>query len=99
MENHISSWLRKVLANIDLEDLPEQYIPIAQLIGMDAVAIISEQFGGTTTYFPKLEKIIKAERDRLIITEFDGYNHKRLAQKYGITEQWVRKIISNKNTI
>ncbi|VEB40151.1 Uncharacterized conserved protein [Chromobacterium violaceum] len=45
--------------------------------------------------FPAGKSSKSAERDRQILAEFNGANHASLAQKHGISVQWVYKIIKN----
>jgi len=79
---------------ITIEDLPEPYGQIAQMIGLENTIKLAHDFGGTITYFPKLDSIIKPLRDRKIREEFNGYNHECLAKKYNLTVQWIREIVS-----
>ena len=44
-------------------------------------------------YFPKLDSALAEIRNQRIRAEFDGYNQKTLAIKYGITERWVYEIV------
>ena len=55
-----------------------------------------EEYGGTYFYIPKMDKIERADRDNRIRAEFDGYNFRPLAQKYGLTEVTIRSIVSDK---
>ena len=45
-------------------------------------------------YFPTEKMIYKEARDREIISQFNGFNHKELAVKYDMSESYVRSIIN-----
>jgi Mor family transcriptional regulator len=81
---------------IDLSpaDLPEPLCKIANLIGVRNAVILSQNYGGITFYLPKTDAALRMFRDKRIKAEFNGYNYKELAIKYGITEMWVRNIVA-----
>lgn len=78
---------------ITAEDLPEPYNKMADWLSMDQVLRLAVEFGGTNTYLPKLDMIYRAARDRIIKSEFNGYNVTQLAKKYDLTENRVRGIL------
>ena len=45
-------------------------------------------------YFPTEKMIYKEARDREIISEYNGFNHKELAAKYNMSESYIRAIIN-----
>ena len=53
-----------------------------------------KEFGGTSVYFPTEKMIYKEARDREIISEYNGFNHKELATKYNMSESYIRAIIN-----
>lgn len=79
---------------IRVDDLPEVYQTVAEAIGLDSAIKLSETLGGTSYYFPKLDKLMAAIRDKKIKEEFTGYNHKALATKYSLSEIWIRRIVN-----
>jgi Mor family transcriptional regulator len=79
---------------LKLSDLPPQFENIADRIGLDKAKMLFEEFGGTSVYFPTEKMIYKEARDREIISEFNGFNHKELAVKYDMSESYVRSIIN-----
>lgn len=83
------------LNNIDIEDLDDPYYEIANKLGLEVAMKIAKMFQGSQIYFPKLEKTCSPKRKELIKTEFNGYNFKELAQKYGYSERWIREICSD----
>ena len=79
---------------LKLSDLPPQFENIADRIGLDKAKMLFEEFGGTSVYFPTEKMIYKDARDREIISQFNGFNHKELAVKYNMSESYVRSIIN-----
>jgi Mor family transcriptional regulator len=79
---------------LKLSDLPPQFENIAERIGLDKAKMLFEEFGGTSVYFPTEKMIYKEARDREIISQFNGFNHKELAVKYDMSESYVRSIIN-----
>jgi len=45
-------------------------------------------------YFPTEKMIYKDARDREIISQYNGFNHKELAAKYNMSESYIRAIIN-----
>ena len=84
---------QKLLPYICIEDIPEDYRALAKDIGIDNLLKVACSLGGCTLYIPKEEYFTKNIRDNIIKREFDGYNYKALATKYGLSETWVRKIL------
>ena len=79
--------------DIDDEDIPEITRTLVDLIGYDETLRIIAYFGGQSLYVPKWERAFKAIRDRRILREFDGFNHKQLARQYGVSESTIRLIV------
>ena len=73
---------------LKISDLPPQFENIAIELG------IFKEFGGTSVYFPTEKMIYKEARDREIISEYNGFNHKELATKYNMSESYIRAIIN-----
>lgn len=65
---------------------------VADEIGPENLCKMLSIVGGATTYIPKLESILRPVRDEHIKSEFNGWNHLELAQKYNITDRLVREI-------
>ncbi len=82
--------------DLKISDLPPQFENIAMKLGIDKAKWLFEEFGGTSVYFPTEKMIYKEARDREIIAEFNGFNHKELAARFNMSESYIRAII-NKN--
>lgn len=86
--------LDKWLNEVKIDEIPSSYKDLAEAIGVEALLKLSHILGGTTTYVPKLDCLIQATRDRLIIEDFNkGMKPKELAIKYDLSDVWVRQII------
>lgn len=78
--------------NLTIEAIPEQYRQLAEIIGVQPLLALAEQYGGANIYIPKVEALTRTTRDRLIRERFNGYNTEQLAQEYGLTVRWVQEI-------
>jgi len=82
------------MEEIEPNMLPEPYRKIYEIIGLASTLKLAFEFQGTSVYFAKMDGTIKAIRDKRIRDEYNGYNIKELVKKYGLTETWVRQILS-----
>lgn len=80
------------LKKIKGEYLHSAYSELADLIGIDAVLKIHAAYRGQQIFFP-VDLFSKDFIKKQIIEEYDGYNVKKLALKYGYTEKWIKKIL------
>lgn len=87
---------KELLAEMRLEDVPAPIKKIADEIGLENFLKLVYTLGGLRLYVPKLETVTAKARDRLILQEFDGGNYNELAQKYAITEVWVRQVVNRR---
>lgn len=62
-------------------------------LGREIANRMAIHWGGQNVYFPMGLSIRLSERDRRIFDDFDGANHSELARKYGVSIQWVYKIV------
>ena len=80
--------------DLKISDLPPQFENIAIELGIDKIKALFKEFGGTSVYFPTEKMIYKEARDREIISQYNGFNHKELAAKYNMSESYIRAIIN-----
>lgn len=80
--------------NIKDEYLNGAYSELATLLGIDAALKIHAKYRGTQMFFP-LELFSRDFIVSQIVSEYNGYNVKDLATKYGYTEKWIRKILKD----
>lgn len=95
----MSGWLEEIAKEVKPEDLPEGYRAVAHVVGVENALKLSEHLGGLPFYFPKIGSLIVKKRDLCIRREFNGANYRELARKYGLTETWVRRIVSRRGAV
>lgn len=77
---------------IDCRYLNGVYREIAEILGIESAMKIYSVYRGQQITFPV--KFFTPEFIALkVIGEYDGYNVKKLATKYGYSEKWIRKMI------
>ena len=74
------------------EYLNTAYSELANLVGVDAVLKIHAIYRGQQIFFP-VDLFSREFIRKQIIEEYNGYNVKQLALKYGYTEKWIKKIL------
>ena len=79
----------KWLEEITLDDIGEQYRNIAETLGVERFIELIENLGGTSWYIPKKDSVLYRAMKRKIKREYNKYNKKELALKYGISEKTV----------
>lgn len=80
--------------NLRCEYLNGAYNDFANLLGIDAVLKIHSMYRGQQITFP-VELFSKEFIAKQIVCEYDGYNIKQLATKFGYSEKWIRKILKD----
>ncbi|KVN33328.1 DNA-binding protein [Burkholderia pyrrocinia] len=65
----------------------------AEQLGREIADRMAAHWGGQNIYFPMGVSYRLSQRDRQIFDEFRGDNHAELARKYGVSLQWIYKII------
>lgn len=79
--------------DITIEDLSGQQREIADIIGFENYMKLVDAYGGMRAiYISKLSDLQKIQRNKEIISKFDGYNFAELAREYDLTEQTIREI-------
>lgn len=87
----------KLLAETVLEDIPDRYQKVAELIGVENMVKLSRLTMGAEVYFPKVESIYREARNRNIRKEYTGYNGIELARKYDLTIDQIGRILKDYN--
>lgn len=54
---------------------------------------MAAHWGGQNIYFPMGLSVKLSRRDQQIYDEFNGTNHSELARKFGVSLQWIYKIV------
>ena len=86
------------LREIRLEDIPEEFRDIVQVLGMESFLRLASLCGGQSLYIPKLDSLERDGRDREIRARFDGGNYRALAAQFRLSERQIRKIINGTRT-
>ena len=91
--------MRKNVIAIDKDKLKGEYLngsysDLAELLGIDAVLKLHSRYRGTQMFFP-MELFSKEFIISQIVKEYNGFNVRELAIKYGYTEKWIRKILKD----
>lgn len=71
--------------SIALDNLSGHHREIAELIGLDNYIKLSRRFGGDSPYILMYEELLRPGRDDMIREDFDGFNTRELARKYGLS--------------
>ena len=79
-------------SNIKCEYLNGAYSELANLLGIEAVLKIHSAYRGQQITFP-VQLFSREFLKQQITEEYNGYNIKQLATKYGYSEEWIRKIL------
>lgn len=65
----------------------------AEQVGREIADRMASHWGGQNIYFPMGLSYKLSQRDRQIYDDFTGSNHSELARKYGVSLQWIYKIV------
>lgn len=79
---------------ITMNDLTGEQRELAEVIGLESYISLIKVYGGTTLYIAKYDKLQNIKRDRKIVKEFNGSNHKYLAIKYNLSDRAIRDILA-----
>lgn len=85
-----------MLDKAKLEDVPESYKELAEILGMDAFKRLVMNYGGTEVYIPVDKSITRNIRNNILRRTFNG-DYKQSAKTYRMSQAQVRKIIKNKS--
>lgn len=67
---------------------------VAEQAGAAIADHLADNWGGQVVSIPKDFAYKLAQRDRLILGQFDGANHSELAKRYDMTERGIRKLLA-----
>lgn len=82
--------------NVTLDDLQEQHRQYAEIIGVENLIALAEEFGGTPFYIPSTKELLKNTVYGAMMDEYDGTNIKKLAVKYGVSVSTAYKVLERK---
>lgn len=81
---------------LTLDDLPDSQREIAEVIGIDNLLKLSDNFAGNALYINQRKELEKEMVYRRIFREFDGGNVMELTQRYGVSRATVYNIVKEK---
>ncbi|MCI8985988.1 MAG: hypothetical protein HFI60_08565 [Lachnospiraceae bacterium] len=81
---------------LTLDDLPDSQREIAEVIGIDNLLKLSDNFAGNPLYIQQRKKLEKEMVYRRIFREFNGGNVMELTQRYGVSKTTVYEIVKEK---
>ena len=84
-----------MLNRVKLEDVPEVYRDLVDVIGLEAFKNLVRYMGGSILYVPVEAKVTMRARNRIVREAFRG-DYKSLAAAYNLSEVHVRRIIRNR---
>ena len=87
------------IINILMEDIPYGLCAMAEIVGMDKFIEICKLYGGSTVYIPVHSKVTLAERNRQLVKDYNGKNIDALRVKYGISNQQIKRILSENDAL
>lgn len=92
----MSDNLKDIAASMTIDELPDSYQPVAEIVGVEGALRLAKHLGGLSFYYPRLDSLLRDKRDAQIRAEFNGTNHRDLARKYQLTESWIREIVQRR---
>lgn len=84
------------LDDLVLDDLSGDQYDLAECIGLEMYVKLVRNFAGLPISIPMPTSINKNARNRKIIKEFNGYNVKKLARKYGLSKRRINELTAEK---
>lgn len=86
----------KYINELLIEDLPDSFRDVAELLGMEKTIELITNFSGCAIYVPITKVLTRCVRDRHITEEAErGIPSAKIAVKYGISHAWTQKIIND----
>jgi len=76
--------------------IPKQYEDLVRVIGLDATIRLCNEYGGTPLYVPKVDGLVSAKRREAILSEYNGYNVRKLAHKHKLSVRAVQLMVQGK---
>lgn len=70
---------------------------LLEVLDPESIYNLMKTYGGDTLFIPKVDSILKMERNQKIINDFNsGLSCKQLAKKYDVTTRHIRKLLEEK---
>lgn len=78
---------------VALCELVSMEVGKAEHVAKEVTERMAAHWGGQNVYFPMGQSVQLSRRDRQIYDGFNGTNHSELARQYGVSLQWIYKIV------
>lgn len=78
---------------VKLDDLSINVSNLFNIVGEEKFLEITKLYGGNNLYIPTYKSAIRESRNREIINKYNGCNADVLAREYGISVNYVNKIV------
>lgn len=85
--------------NVLMEDIPYNLHTMADITGMDNFLRICKMYGGSSIYIPVYNKVIMGDRNRRIVSEYNGKNLDRLRVRYDLSKEQVKYVLRKEGVI
>lgn len=83
--------------NIKLKDIPEQYLDLAEFLGIKTFISLTEFLGGSYIYIPTSKTFFNQIRNKEIKEMYEkGIDIKIISKKYNLSHNAIKKIIKKK---
>lgn len=84
------------MITFEIDDLNEEQKELVEVIGLEAFNALVYHYGGSSIYIPKTDTIERQARNVKICEAYKkGEGIKSLSNKYHLTENQIRSIISD----
>jgi len=83
----LQEWFTSVLADF------------GEVSGTAIIKSFIAHLGGCRISIPDFDDLSRQERDRKIRAAFNGVNYNELAERFGISARWVRRIIDGEKSL
>ncbi len=85
------------IAELTELDFPPQLRELVSVAGVEATVALARNYGGCQFYVPKIDAILRQKRDQMVRRDKELLGYKGCAQKYNLTEVWVRQICDHRD--
>ncbi|MEY8326767.1 Mor transcription activator family protein [Lachnospiraceae bacterium 54-11] len=90
-------YLKTVIKNLKIEDLPLKYQDTAQTIGLDNYIALCECLGGSSLYIPSMKEVTKEYVYRKVRDSKGIMSKKQLARAYGLSLATVYNLLKDED--
>jgi len=88
---------QQIKFNRNCDNVHSEYPELTSALGISKAKIVINLLGGMRVYFPTLRKSAADKIKQLIISEFNGYNYRQLAFRFGYSERHIRNLLAGQS--